>query len=865
MELFERAEYLSLLHTKFATISAGEGHCVFVHGEAGIGKTSLVKAFCTEVRDGCKILRGACDALFTPRPLAPLYDIMWQLNNNPLPNSHSIEERSGLFANFFRELSQVKEKTIIIFEDIHWADEATLDFIKFFARRINQLRCLFILTYRDNEIDGRHPLRNVLGQLIAGSFTKINLPPLSKQTVEKLADEKGCNGKDIYRISGGNPFYVNELLADYNVEIPDSIRDSILFAYNRCDERSKTVWDVLAVTPGAFELAYIEKVAPDYADEVALCLDYKILIIENNCISFKHEIFRKTIESLITPINKIKIHKKILEMFLRHFEEKSEIERIVHHAKNANDYELVVRYAPMAAARAAAVGAHAQATMLYLSAIECYHGDDIDVLIRFYESYAYECYLTYRIKEAVRYTEKSLNLWKKKGDAGKIGNCLRFLSRLWWFDGNREKAESFGVQAIEVFERQPVSKEKAMAYSNISQLKMLSEQPAECILSGEQAIAMAEELADDEILSHALNNVGNVKIKMPASRQKGRELLEQSLDIALKNSYHEHAARAFTNLSYSALVIKDYAMARKYTDAGIRYCEERDMDPWNMYMLSSSARLELETCNWEQALRIAENILENEGQSPIIKITSLVVVATIQLRRGDTGMLPLLYEAKEKAFETMELSRIIPALTALLEYEWITGTPCIEKNELEQVLSLMERMGNIYENSQFVFWLSKARKQTVALREIYEGYDISSTANIATAVALWEKSGNLYEQALLLFEGDEVQKRKAVAIAHELGAIATCERMKMEMRASGIKSIPRGMRKSTRSNTALLTEREIDVLQLLKENLQNKEIASRLFISAKTVDNHISSILLKLDVNSRIKAVSEALRLEIIK
>ena len=89
--------------------------------------------------------------------------------------------------------------------------------------------------------------------------------------------------------------------------------------------------------------------------------------------------------------------------------------------------------------------------------------------------------------------------------------------------------------------------------------------------------------------------------------------------------------------------------------------------------------------------------------------------------------------------------------------------------------------------------------------------------------------------------------------------------MKFEMRSSGIKSIPRGIRKTTQSNPALLTERELDVLQLLNEGLQNKEIATKLFISAKTVDHHISSILYKLEVNSRTKAVHEAIRLEIIK
>src|SRR5437868_11117938 len=140
MELIERTEFLAILQTQLNGIEEGEGHCIFVSGEAGIGKTSLVKAFREENKVYCRIYQGACDALFTPRPLAPLYDIIWQLRSDLWRGTHTIEERSGLFLNIFHELSNQKEKILIVFEDIHLADEATLDFIKFFSRRISKLR-----------------------------------------------------------------------------------------------------------------------------------------------------------------------------------------------------------------------------------------------------------------------------------------------------------------------------------------------------------------------------------------------------------------------------------------------------------------------------------------------------------------------------------------------------------------------------------------------------------------------------------------------------------------------------------------------------------------------------------------------------
>ena len=133
------------------------------------------------------------------------------------------------------------------------------------------------------------------------------------------------------------------------------------------------------------------------------------------------------------------------------------------------------------------------------------------------------------------------------------------------------------------------------------------------------------------------------------------------------------------------------------------------------------------------------------------------------------------------------------------------------------------------------------------------------------AAALWKKAGSPYMEALALSEGGEEDKKNALLIFQQLGASAVSEKIKMEMRAVGIKKIPRGIRESTRTNPAQLTNRELDVLQLLQKGNQNKEIAGALFISPKTADHHISSILFKLDVNSRSKAITEAIRLGILK
>ena len=286
--------------------------------------------------------------MFSPRLLAPLYDIVLQVQSDLLANSPAIE-RSELFARFFRELGKQKGKIIIVFEDIHLADEATLDFIKFFARRISRLPCLFILTYRDDEIHAGHPLRNLTGQLPPDSFTRLRLAPLSRQAVDTMAAEKGYRGEDVYSITGGNPFYVNEILSSYSLGIPDNIKDAILSVYNRQEEMTKQVWEILSVIPDSFEIKYLEKMAPVYARAIDRSLETRILVMQGGYISFKHELFRRTIETFLSPLKKVLLNKRILELFQENFEQNHEIERIIHHAKNANAFETVVHYAPIAA------------------------------------------------------------------------------------------------------------------------------------------------------------------------------------------------------------------------------------------------------------------------------------------------------------------------------------------------------------------------------------------------------------------------------------------------------------------------------------------------------------------------------------
>jgi len=200
-----------------------------------------------------------------------------------------------------------------------------------------------------------------------------------------------------------------------------------------------------------------------------------------------------------------------------------------------------------------------------------------------------------------------------------------------------------------------------------------------------------------------------------------------------------------------------------------------------------------------------------------------------------------------------------------LEYEWLTGKKRISEEELKLSIGLAQSVDNNSLNSEFSFWLQKVRKKDMGLPELYEPYKLLKQGKVRASATFWEAKGCPFERALALFSGNEDDMKNALLIFQQIGADAVSEKIKMEMRAAGIKKIPRGLRESTKTNPAQLTNRELDVLHLLQKGIQNKEIAGTLFISPKTADHHISNILFKLDVKSRAMAVTEAVRLGILK
>lgn len=282
MELLERKDSLDQLSKLVTDVSAGEGKTLLLSGEAGIGKTSLIKYFTNDLNSDTEVLWGACDALFTPRPLGPLYDIAYQVKSNLIKMLENEEKRVSIFSEFLNYLERASHLKILVIEDIHWADEATLDLVKFLARRINRTKSILILSYRDEEVDQDHPLRSILGDLPNSETTRIRLYPLSKNAVDNLMKNAGIKNYNLYERTGGNPFYVTEVLAYKIDELPSSIKEAVIARTSKLSDDTKELLKIISVIPTKVEIELLRKLFNEVEDHLDHCINKAILVTEKN-------------------------------------------------------------------------------------------------------------------------------------------------------------------------------------------------------------------------------------------------------------------------------------------------------------------------------------------------------------------------------------------------------------------------------------------------------------------------------------------------------------------------------------------------------------------------------------------------------
>jgi DNA-binding CsgD family transcriptional regulator len=850
MHLLERDDVLQRLEKLLAGAKDGEGRAVLVRGEAGIGKTSAVRAFIDSIDGDAHVLWGGCDDLLTARPFGPIWDMV--LDEPSLGEALRGPDRHEVFSAMLELMARSLRPTVVVIEDIHWADEATLDLIKFIGRRVDRTHGMLVLTYRDGQVPDDRPLRVALADVPASALERVSLEPLTAAAVSELAAEVGETPEGLWETTGGNPFFLTEVLAGHRDVVPVSVRDAVMGRVARLTPPGRAVVDLVSVVPGRAELALVDAVLGPSEDAIAEGEAARVLELAEDALSFRHELARRAVEADLPEIRRRELNLAVLAAVESLGYDTS---RAAHHARVGGDVAALIRLAPVAARRAAEMESHRE-SVAHLRALEPFL-DRLDEESRadHYDLWAYEEYLGDEIGRAEDLIDTAIGMRRRLGDPAKLGNSLLVGSRIAWVRNRRASSVEMANEAASVLESVG-GEDLAFAYSTISQLAMLAAEEERAIWYGEKALTVAGE-GQSRSRAHALNNIGTAR--MLARYPEGLEELEASYDLSREMGYSHDQIRAAVNIAWGGITFRDLPTAELWAARAHELAMEREMPSFDSYVMGELALIDEMRGRWAEAEAKTCYVLENLHEFGTSNLVSTTLLGRLKARRGEPDAKRRLLDGWERALQADEVQRTGPTAIALAEYVWIGGK--LDETifpRFREVLADCIQRDSPWIAGELAFWLHLIGEVDQLPDAAPEPYRLSAAGDWRAAASYWEERGIPYDRAVALSFGSNEARLEAVSIFDDLGATAVAARLRAELVEAGIGGVPRGPTKATRENAFGLTPRQMDVLGHLANGLTNAEIADLLFVSTRTVDHHVSAILDKMGVSSRSEAVSVA-------
>jgi DNA-binding CsgD family transcriptional regulator/tetratricopeptide (TPR) repeat protein len=857
LSLLERDRQLETLMSLHDAAAAGSGSMVFLRGEAGAGKTALISAFvgmAVEAIAGTRILVGSCDGVSTPRPLAPVHDFAAAIGPEIVDLlDHEGPVRQRLFDSLLMDLGR-RSPTVLVIEDLHWSDNATLDLLRYLGRRANGSGTLLIGTYRDDEVGPFDPLRVVIGDLATLSWTHhVDVPPLSRDGVGRLVAGRSVDVDRLHELTGGNPFYLSEALeGPGDGEVPGTVRDAVRARVARLTPRGLSALETAVIIGSRVEPWLLSAVAGEDILGIDECLAVGLLVRQDDTIVFRHELTRLSVLDDIPMIRAIGLHRRAL-----HFLEESahtDSARLAYHAEGAADAAAVLRHAPTAARQAVALLAHSEAIAQSRRALrfgkELPDGDRATLL----EQMSYEMFLTNQLEAAYATRVEAIALREAAGDTLRAGDDRRYLARVAWFLGHGAEAWELARSAVAALEPLGPTRELAMAWGSVGHLHMIEQQRDPAVEWNERALELGRDLDDPEVIAYALNNLGTAELQ--SGSETGRPLLMESLEIAKRHNMQEHIDRALFNLGEADLLRHRYGAAEDNLIACLEFTASCDLERCQLLADASRALLRLETGRWAEAERMARSLLEHPRLSPHGRASALCVLARLAVRRGDAGHDRLLEEAGEIAERTAGFGHVAHVALSAAEAAWLRDDPAGVERATGEALALVRSRNDQWTLGDLLAWRRRAGLQDDVDHAIAEPFALELAGRLNEAADAWEARSNPYRAAMARAgSSDPDALRTAHRTFVESGATAAAEIVARRLRQLGA-AVPRGPRARTRAHPASLTEREAEIADLLATGLTNREIAERLVLSEKTVGHHVSAVLGKLGIRRRAEVAS---------
>jgi DNA-binding CsgD family transcriptional regulator len=850
--LLEREHELGVLQTTISTAVSGEGSGVALSGDSGAGKSTLLAA-ATEDAGTARVLRGACDPLSTPRPLGPFRDVAPELGLGRL----HLDEGAPL-ALVCEEVFEAlrAEPTVLVVEDLHWVDAASVEVLRFLARRLDGAPVALLVSYRPHETDAGHVVRPLLGDFARlDGLTTLELDPLSVAAVADLVTGTSLDADSVHALTGGNPFFVTEVAKDPDRPLPASVRDAVLAR-------------AADVSPEDFEVLQLVATAPDRLDDrvlPALGVDLPtlrrldstgLLTRTRGGLAFRHELARQAVESTIPPGGGASLHARLLEAL-----ETLDIPEpavLTHHALAAHDAARTSSYARAAAAEAIRAASHSEAAAFFQIALDHLADDAPDAeRARLLQNLSFEQYMTSRLDDAIANIRATFPLWQRVGDVAGLADAHQTCATYEYYNARRHEAEAQADAAADIAGRAGAT----LAYGAARAARGFM-----AYMRSDTDLALA---CVEEVDRTPGNVPGPLALKSEMVRdlsdlvrgQEGaRGRMADLIDNARSHRWDELASTGYSQLANLDVEHRRLRSAEHVLEASLPFTVDRDIPICRHWQTGVRARLRFFQGRWSAAAEDAERVLDGSGM-PIARVWPHLVAALVPIRSGAPETSPHLDAAWALAGQLDEPLRVLPVLSALAERMWMSGQadPRVTDDGVRELERLTGAPGSEWAVGELGTWLVRLGLVEKLPAPVAEPYRLAAEGRYDEAAARWHALGEPFAEAMTLGDAPDPGLRvRGIELLDRLGAVGTADRRRIELRNDGVTQVPQRPRASTRANPSGLTNRQLDVAKLVARGFTNAEIASRLFISPKTADHHVSAVLTKLGLPNRRAVVLRA-------
>ena len=852
MELLERGSELRVLHDAFNRANEGRGSTILISGEAGIGKTTLHRAFTSEISDAAAIWVGGCDDLITPRPLGVFRDMIESARldvDGPPPS-----DRDAMIDAVVNELRSASRPTVLVVDDAHWADDASLDVVRYLGRRMAGMAAVLCVNYRPDGLNVEHPLMRVIGSMTGPEVTRLELKGLSDGLVAQLAADAGIEPGSLQSLTGGNPFLLTELLRSPETTVPVPVRDAILGRLNALPPNARALVDLLSQMPGGAEWSTIEALVGDVTPALHAVEDAGLIELASGAFRFRHELTRRAIDESLSDARRVSINRMVLEHLA---DSHGELHQLIHHAAGGADAAAISRYAPPAVEEAARAGSHYDTERLARLALEHVELLEPQTVARLLGQAAYASYMLNRFGDAARYADRAVQRWESLNRPAELGDALLTSSRMRTMTGEPELARAMATRAVEVLEPLGPNTSLALALSTMGNLDAIAARHAEAVEWAQRALTMAADLGLDDVAAHALNYLGISRVGL--GDDVGFDDLRRAIELARRAGHTEYLFRASMNLGATLIWAGRHPEAMEHIELAASVASDSDSNYGVFHSIAQRCHVDLFTGKWDRAEADLRRLLDEEGDPVGVLVLPLSLLGRLLIRQGDPDGQTMIDEAWRIATETGQGFRIANAGLARIEAAWHLGSTEELARVGHELMDLAAESNTAYFEGEVRRYLRRAGVEVAPSDRCPPALAAGIAGRWNESATLWAALGAGYHQALELIESrDRETALRGLAILDDLGAVGTAGKVRQLLRDRGWTGLPRGPRPPTRDNPAQLTPRQLDVLVHLVDGKTSIEIGDALYVSSRTVDNHVAEILRKLDVGSRKEAVAAA-------